>query len=78
MKKIILTIIALLCIIGSQANNETLPNAKVGKGMATLKVRMIDCRPEMNCRLKIQDLKLQINGMPEKDIKFDDNGYIEV
>ena len=78
MKKIILTIIALLCIIGSQANNETLPNAKVGKGMATLKVRMIDCRPEMNCRLKIQDLKLQINGMPDKDIKFDDNGYIEV
>ena len=33
MKKIILTIIALLCIIGSQANNETLPNAKVGKGI---------------------------------------------
>lgn len=42
MKKILLTIIALLCIVGSQANNETLPNAKVGKGMATLKVRMID------------------------------------
>ena len=58
--------------------NETLPNAKVGKGMATLKVRMIDCRPEMNSRLGIQHLKLQINGMPDKEIKFDDNGYIEV
>ena len=59
MKKILLTIIALLCIVGSQANNETLPNAKVGKGIATLKVRMIDYRPEMNSRLGIQDLKLR-------------------
>ena len=59
MKKILLTIIALLSIVGSQANNETLPNAKVGKGIATLKVRMIDCRPEMNSRLGIQDLKLR-------------------
>ena len=36
MKKIILTIMALLCIVGGQAKDETLPNAKVGKGIATL------------------------------------------
>ena len=58
--------------------NETLPNAKVGKGMATLKVRLLDYKPEMNISLGIQRLKLQINEMPIKEIKFDDNGCVEV
>ena len=59
-------------------SNETLPNAKVGKGKATRKVRMIDYRPEMKGVIKIKSLKLQTNGKSDKTIKFGDDGCILV
>lgn len=57
------------------ADNETLPETKLKKGVATLKVWMLDYKPGMDVTLFVYGLEPLIEkSAVDLEVKFDDNG----